>query len=95
MKGTQGSQLRKSRSWWWDSHISPENSKWLSENLQEMEMQVKETLGLVEEEGESSAEKAEVYWQERPVLVAHIKKFYRMYRTLAERAKAKNSIRLL
>lgn len=85
MKGTQGSQLRKSRSWWWDSHISPENSKWLSENLQEMEMQVKETLGLVEEEGESSAEKAEVYWQERPVLVAHIKKFYRMYRTLAER----------
>ncbi|KAM3401241.1 hypothetical protein ACQJBY_005798 [Aegilops geniculata] len=85
MKGTQGSQLRKSRSWWWDSHISPENSKWFSENLQEMEMQVKEMLGLVEEEGESSAEKAEVYCQERPVLVAHIKKLYSMYRTLAER----------
>ncbi|KAJ0043314.1 hypothetical protein Pint_18999 [Pistacia integerrima] len=20
-------------SWWWDSHISPKNSKWLQENL--------------------------------------------------------------
>lgn len=46
---------------------------------------MKEMLGLVEEEGESSAEKAEVYYQERPALVAHIKNFYRMYRTLAER----------
>lgn len=44
-----------------------------------------EMLGLVEEEGESSAENAEVYYQERPVLVAHIKNFYRMYRALAER----------
>ncbi|KAI5021864.1 hypothetical protein ZWY2020_058594 [Hordeum vulgare] len=85
MKGTQGSQLKKSRSWWWDGHISPENSKWLSENLQEMEMQVKEILGLVEEEGESSTERAEVYYQDRHVLVAHIKNVYRMYRTLAER----------
>lgn len=44
-----------------------------------------EMLGLVEEEGESSAEKAEVYYKERPVLVANIKNFYRMYRALAER----------
>ncbi|XP_047044821.1 protein NETWORKED 4B-like [Lolium rigidum] len=85
MKGSKVTQSRKSRSWWWDSHISPENSKWLSENLQEMETQVAEMLGLVEEEGESPAEKAEVYYQERPVLVAHIKNFCRMYRALAER----------
>ncbi|CAM0957552.1 unnamed protein product [Alopecurus aequalis] len=85
MKRTQVAQLRKPRSWWWDSHINPENSKWLSENLQEMETQVTEMLGLVEEEGEFSAEKAEVYYQERPVLVANIKNFYRMYRVLAER----------
>jgi len=25
---------RKSHSWWWDSHISPKNSKWLAENLE-------------------------------------------------------------
>ncbi|KAM0821716.1 hypothetical protein ACQ4PT_072006 [Festuca glaucescens] len=85
MKRTEVTPSRKSRSWWWDSHISPENSKWLSENLQEMETQVTEMLGLVEEEGESPAEKAEVYYQERPVLVTHIKNFCHMYRALAER----------
>jgi hypothetical protein len=25
---------RKRHSWWWDSHISPKNSKWLAENLE-------------------------------------------------------------
>ncbi|KAF9670962.1 hypothetical protein SADUNF_Sadunf13G0123600 [Salix dunnii] len=28
-------QSRKSHSWWWDSHISLKNSKWLIENLEE------------------------------------------------------------
>ncbi|KAG4966470.1 hypothetical protein JHK84_041052 [Glycine max] len=27
-------ESRKSHSWWWDSHISPKNSKWLFENLE-------------------------------------------------------------
>ncbi|GAY62984.1 hypothetical protein CUMW_221950 [Citrus unshiu] len=27
-------ESRKSHSWWWDSHISPKNSKWLAENLE-------------------------------------------------------------
>lgn len=27
-------ESRKSHSWWWDSHISPKNSKWLPENLE-------------------------------------------------------------
>lgn len=25
---------KKSHSWWWDSHVSPKNSKWLQENLE-------------------------------------------------------------
>ena len=25
---------KKSHSWWWDSHISPKNSKWLADNLE-------------------------------------------------------------
>lgn len=32
-------ESRKSHSWWWDSHISPKNSKWLSENLEGMQLQ--------------------------------------------------------
>lgn len=27
------SETRRLYSWWWDSHISPKNSKWLQENL--------------------------------------------------------------
>lgn len=27
-------ESRKSHSWWWDSHVSPKNSRWLTENLE-------------------------------------------------------------
>ncbi|KAG8084927.1 hypothetical protein GUJ93_ZPchr0010g8186 [Zizania palustris] len=70
-------QSKKPRSWWWDSHISLKNAKWLSENLEEMETQIKETLELIEEGG-SSAEKAEV-------LITHVHNFDRMYHALSER----------
>lgn len=127
---------RKAHSWWWDSHISPKNNKWLADNLEgndsilcffdclctryfchllgvaifstmaiyfsdvsscilftlatfseqaEMDKQVKEMLKLIEDEGDSFAKKAEMYYQRRPLLVTHVENFYRMYRALAER----------
>ncbi|KAL6897908.1 hypothetical protein ACP4OV_006867 [Aristida adscensionis] len=86
MERTQRARSIKANSWWWDSHISPQNSKWLSENLEEMEKQVREMLGFIEEEeGELSAEKAEEYYNKRPLLTTHVKNFYRMYRALAEK----------
>jgi hypothetical protein len=76
---------RKAHSWWWDSHISPKNNKWLADNLEDMDKQVKEMLRLIEDEGDSFAKKAEMYYQRRPLLVTHVENFYRMYRALAER----------
>ncbi|XP_062193632.1 protein NETWORKED 4B-like [Phragmites australis] len=76
---------KKRHSWWWDSHISPKNSKWLAENIQEMDKQVKEMLQLIEEDGDSFAKKAQMYYQRRPMLIIHVENFYRMYRALAER----------
>lgn len=76
---------KKRHSWWWDSHISPKNSKWLAENLEEMDKQVKEMLQLIEEDGDSFAKKAQMYYQRRPMLITHVENFYRMYRALAER----------
>ncbi|PKA66977.1 hypothetical protein AXF42_Ash004467 [Apostasia shenzhenica] len=76
---------RKSHSWWWDSHVSPKNSRWLSENLKKMDLLVKEMLKLIEEDGDSFAKKAEMYYKRRPELVFHVEEFYRMYRALAER----------
>ncbi|CAL4978087.1 unnamed protein product [Urochloa decumbens] len=85
MKRMHRMPTRKSHSWWWDSHISPKNSKWLAENLEEMDKQVKDMLKLIEDEGDSFAKKAEMYYQRRPLLVTHVENFYRMYRALAER----------
>ncbi|GMI92037.1 Networked 4A [Hibiscus trionum] len=78
-------ESRKSHSWWWDSHISPKNSRWLAENLEEMDRNVKQMLKLIEDDGDSFAKKAEMYYQRRPELVSHVEEFYRMYRSLAER----------
>ncbi|MQL88930.1 hypothetical protein Taro_021496 [Colocasia esculenta] len=50
-----------------------------------MDRLVKEMLKLIEEEGDSFAKKAEMYYKRRPELVAHVENFYRMYRALAER----------
>lgn len=75
----------KSHSWWRDSHISPKNSKWLEENLEGMDKHVKTMLKLIEEDADSFAKKAEMYYKKRPELVNHVEEFYRMYRSLAER----------
>nr|XP_043609262.1 protein NETWORKED 4A-like [Erigeron canadensis] len=84
-KGYRRMESRNKHSWWWDSHISPKNSKWLAENLEEMDQSVKRMLKLIEEDGDSFAKKAEMYYQKRPELVSHVEEFYRMYRSLAER----------
>ncbi|KAL5825874.1 hypothetical protein ACOSQ3_021937 [Xanthoceras sorbifolium] len=76
---------KKSHSWWWDSHVSPKNSKWLADNLEEMDQSVKRMLKLIEEDGDSFAKKAEMYYKKRPELISHVEDFYRMYRSLAER----------
>uniref|UniRef100_A0ACD5TR58 Uncharacterized protein n=2 Tax=Avena sativa TaxID=4498 RepID=A0ACD5TR58_AVESA len=85
MKRMHRMPTRKAHSWWWDSHISPKNNKWLADNLEEMDKQVKDMLKLIEDEGDSFAKKAEMYYQRRPLLVTHVENFYRMYRALAER----------
>ncbi|XP_004294722.1 PREDICTED: protein NETWORKED 4A isoform X1 [Fragaria vesca subsp. vesca] len=78
-------ESKKAHSWWWDSHINPKNSRWLSENLEEMDRHIKRMLKLVEEDGDSFAKKAEMYYQKRPELISHVEEFYRLYRSLAER----------
>ncbi|OMP02279.1 Prefoldin [Corchorus olitorius] len=85
IKSMKRAESRKSHSWLWDSHISPKNSKWLAENLEEMDRSVKRMLKLIEEDGDSFAKKAEMYYQKRPELISHVEEFYRMYRALAER----------
>ncbi|KAK7253003.1 hypothetical protein RIF29_37366 [Crotalaria pallida] len=72
-------------SWWWDSHISPKNSKWLQENLTDMDAKVKAMIKLIEEDADSFARRAEMYYKKRPELIKLVEEFYRAYRALAER----------
>ena len=72
-------------SWWWDSHISPKNSKWLQENLTDMDAKVKQMIKLLEEDADSFARRAEMYYKKRPELMKLVEEFYRAYRALAER----------
>ncbi|GLU07578.1 hypothetical protein SLE2022_245330 [Rubroshorea leprosula] len=72
-------------SWWWNSHISPKNSKWLKENLTDMDTKVKQMIKLIEEDADSFARRAEMYYKKRPELMKLVEEFYRAYRALAER----------
>nr|KYP52737.1 hypothetical protein KK1_025481 [Cajanus cajan] len=79
------SESRRSYSWWWDSHISPKNSKWLQENLTDIDAKVKSMIKLIDEEADSFARRAEMYYKKRPELMKLVEEFYRAYRALAER----------
>eukprot|EP00249_Psilotum_nudum_P026877 c33817_g1_i1 orf=1-213(+) len=39
----------RSHSWWWDSHVSPKYSRWLQENLSEMDSKINAMLKIIEE----------------------------------------------
>ncbi|KAK7818944.1 protein networked 2a [Quercus suber] len=72
-------------SWWWASHIRTKQSKWLDQNLRDMEERVKNTLKIIDQEGDSFAQRAEMYYRKRPELVYFVEESFRAYRALAER----------
>jgi chromosome segregation ATPase len=72
-------------SWWWDSHISPKNSKWLQENLTDMDSKIKRMIKIIDEDADSFARRAEMYYRRRPELMSLLEELYRAYRALAER----------
>ncbi|EFH68778.1 kinase interacting family protein [Arabidopsis lyrata subsp. lyrata] len=72
-------------SWWWASHIRTKQSKWLEHNLQDMEEKVKYTLKIIDEDGDTFAKRAEMYYRKRPEIVNFVEEAFRSYRALAER----------
>ncbi|CAI0474318.1 unnamed protein product [Linum tenue] len=72
-------------SWWWASHIRTKQSKWLEQNLQDMEEKVHSVMTLVSEDGDSFAKRAEMYYKKRPEIITFVEEAYRAYRALAER----------
>ncbi|GER41605.1 kinase interacting family protein [Striga asiatica] len=85
MANLSHSESRRMYSWWWDSHNTPKNSKWLQENLTDIDGKVKSMIKLIEEDADSFARRAEMYYKKRPELMKLVEEFYRAYRALAER----------
>ncbi|XP_057761250.1 protein NETWORKED 2D-like [Arachis stenosperma] len=72
-------------SWWWASHIRTKQTKWVEQNLQDVEEKVTHVLKILEEEGDSFAKRAEMYYKRRPELISFVEETYKAYRALAER----------
>ncbi|KAK4276894.1 hypothetical protein QN277_014991 [Acacia crassicarpa] len=72
-------------SWWWASHVRTKQSKWLEYSLQEMEEKVAETLKILNDEGDSFAKRAEMYYRKRPELISFVEESFRAYKSLAEK----------
>ncbi|XP_062109790.1 protein NETWORKED 4A-like [Humulus lupulus] len=64
--------------------INPNSSKWLADNLKEMDQSVRRMLYLIEEDG-SLTLNVEMYFQKKPELITKVKEFHQLYRSLAER----------
>lgn len=79
------SNVNHSHSSWWDGHVSPKHSRWLKDNLADMDLKVKDMMKLIEEDADSFAKRAEMYYKKRPDLISLVEEFYRGYRALAER----------
>ncbi|KAK6154163.1 hypothetical protein DH2020_013802 [Rehmannia glutinosa] len=72
-------------SWWWASHIRTKQSKWLEQSLQDMEEKVQNMIKLIEEDGDSFAKRAEMYYKRRPELISSVEESYRAFKALADR----------
>ncbi|KAI9107458.1 hypothetical protein K1719_021495 [Acacia pycnantha] len=72
-------------SWWWASHVRTKQSKWLEYSLQEMEEKVVETLKILDDEGDSFAKRAEMYYRKRPEIISFVEESFRAYKSLAEK----------
>ncbi|KAK9137012.1 hypothetical protein Sjap_007606 [Stephania japonica] len=77
-------QFANSHSWWFDSDTGPQRSVWLQSTISELDEKIKTMLKLIEVDGDSFMQRAEMYYKRRPDLVTMVEDFYKMHRSLAE-----------
>ncbi|MED6158902.1 hypothetical protein PIB30_037363 [Stylosanthes scabra] len=75
--------------WWWLDNITTttttNRSPWLQSTLSELNEKTKAMLKVIEEDADSFAKRAEMYYKKRPELLRMVEDFYRTHRSLAER----------
>ncbi|GMH02649.1 hypothetical protein Nepgr_004488 [Nepenthes gracilis] len=80
-------ETRTQSHWWWlDRQNSPRRRNgWLQSTLAELDEKTKAMLRLIEEDADSFAKRAEMYYKKRPQLISMVEDLYRAHRSLAER----------
>ncbi|XP_047976882.1 protein NETWORKED 3C-like [Salvia hispanica] len=99
MMAKEAKKKDSSHWWWFDSHSkgSPNRSPWLQTTLSELDEKTRRMLQVIEEDADSFAQRAEMYYRKRPELISMVEDFYRTHRSLAERydlVKAESGSRL-
>ncbi|KAG2324202.1 hypothetical protein Bca4012_038702 [Brassica carinata] len=78
--------VMESSKWWWiGNHNTTNFSPWLHSTLSELDEKTEDMLRVIDEDADSFAARAEMYYKKRPELVAMVQDFYRSHRSLAER----------
>ncbi|KAH1081297.1 hypothetical protein J1N35_021058 [Gossypium stocksii] len=82
----QTMKMETPRWWWFDT---PQNgskrSPWLQSTISELDHKTKAMLKLIEEDADSFAQRAEMYYKKRPELICLVEDLYRAHSSLAER----------
>ncbi|KAM0064601.1 putative protein Networked (NET), actin-binding (NAB) [Helianthus debilis subsp. tardiflorus] len=74
--------------WWWfdtQTNTTPRKSPWLHSTLAELDEKTEAMLKLIEEDADSFAKRAEMYYKKRPELISIVEELYRAHRSLAEK----------
>ncbi|XP_019180351.1 PREDICTED: protein NETWORKED 3A-like [Ipomoea nil] len=66
------------------SQFRPHHSPWLHNTLAEVDAKFKTILNLVEDDGETFAKRAEMYYHNKPQLLDLVRDLHKSYRVLAE-----------
>ncbi|KAF3430921.1 hypothetical protein FNV43_RR25651 [Rhamnella rubrinervis] len=71
-------------SWCWNAHSDRHKSQWLQATLSELDEKIKVIVSIVEEEdGDSFAKRAEMFYERRPQLIHVLQDLQKSYRSLA------------
>ncbi|XP_024975414.1 protein NETWORKED 3C-like [Cynara cardunculus var. scolymus] len=84
----EGKKSKLSAHWWWldsQSNSIPRKSPWLHSTLAELDDKTEAMLKLIEEDADSFAKRAEMYYKKRPELITIVEDLYRAHRSLAEK----------
>ncbi|XP_009770113.1 protein NETWORKED 3A [Nicotiana sylvestris] len=96
----EGKDKLSSQWWWFDiqKKSTPNRSPWLHSTLSELDEKTEAMLRIVEQDADSFAQRAEMYYKKRPQLINMVEEFYRAHRLLAEKydqIKCESGTRLL